>query len=90
MSSLLLLSCQLGKLLFIICCASSHRTTYEMGSRTGFNDRLADRTKRFTYFVPRNKAWQNSEDFYPQALQKLVSGDYLEEVINNAKIRDKF
>lgn len=57
-----------------------HRLTYEMGARTGFNDILQDRTKRFTYFVPRDKAWVNSETIYPNALGKLSSMDYDLEV----------
>lgn len=51
-----------------------------MGERTGFNQQLEIRSKRFTYFVPRNKAWTNSEQIYPNALRKLISDDYNFEV----------
>lgn len=57
-----------------------HRMTYEMGERTGINQRLEDRSKRFTYFVPRDKAWENSQSFYPRALRKLNSAEYDFEV----------
>ena len=60
--------------------STHHRLTYEMGQRTGFNDRLEDRSKRFTYFVPRDKAWVNSESIYPNALRKLNSPEFDFEV----------
>lgn len=51
-----------------------------MGARTKFNERLEDRSKRFTYFVPRDKAWINSQTIYPNALQKLNDLQYDFEV----------
>lgn len=58
----------------------SFSMTYEMGERAGLNGILEERTKRFTYFVPRDKAWQNSETVYPNALRKLNNIDYNFEV----------
>lgn len=57
-----------------------------MGARTGLNDRLEDRSKRFTYFVPRDKAWLNSENIYPTALRRLTSVDYEFEVRDSFKL----
>lgn len=54
--------------------------TFDMGARTQFNSLLDDRQTRFTYFVPRDKAWLNSENLYPHALPKLKSAEYDVEV----------
>lgn len=63
-----------------------NRLSFEMGARTGLNDRLEDRSKRFTYFVPRDKAWLNSESIYPAALRRINSMDYEFEVRDSLKL----
>ncbi|XP_055716289.1 fasciclin-1-like [Phlebotomus papatasi] len=56
------------------------KDTFRIGSQKNFNQQLAEKTKRFTYFVPRDRAWKNSEAVYPQALRKL----FLSEFANQA------
>lgn len=50
--------------------------TYRMGEQTGFNEQLNDTTKRFTYFVPRDYAWNKMETRYPSAHKKLFMRDF--------------
>ncbi|XP_023702117.1 fasciclin-1 isoform X3 [Cryptotermes secundus] len=50
--------------------------TYHLGQQGNFNDELGDKTKRFTYFVPRNHAWQKAEIHFPSAHKKLFMKDY--------------
>lgn len=47
-----------------------------MGQRTGFNRQLNDTTKRFTYFVPRDWAWQQTETEFPSLHKKLFMPEY--------------
>lgn len=42
-----------------------------MGENADFNLQLNDTRKRFTYFVPRDWAWQQTEIEYPSAHKKL-------------------
>lgn len=50
--------------------------TYHLGQQGNFNDELGDKSKRFTYFVPRDYAWQKAEMNYPSAHKKLFMKDY--------------
>lgn len=50
--------------------------TYFLGQQGGFNDLLGDKTKRFTYFVPRDYAWKRAEIHFPSAHKKLFMKDY--------------
>jgi len=56
-----------------LACFSS---TYFLGQRRGFNDQLNDTTKRFTYFVPRDYAWEVAAITYPSTTKKLFMPDY--------------
>uniref|UniRef100_U5EXZ7 Putative fasciclin 1 n=1 Tax=Corethrella appendiculata TaxID=1370023 RepID=U5EXZ7_9DIPT len=50
--------------------------TYYLGRRSGINVQLNDTTRRFTYFVPRDKAWQISRNEFPTATLKLFMPEY--------------
>ncbi|XP_044734143.1 fasciclin-1 isoform X4 [Chrysoperla carnea] len=50
--------------------------TFVLGKANRFNDQLADRTKRFTYFVPRDKAWREIEIMYPSTHKKLFMKEF--------------
>ncbi|XP_050421905.1 fasciclin-1 isoform X2 [Adelges cooleyi] len=52
-----------------------NNTNY-LGSASGLNEQLADTQKRFTYFVPRNKAWDDLNDQSPAVYQKLFTPEY--------------
>ncbi|XP_025602312.2 fasciclin-1 isoform X3 [Athalia rosae] len=51
-------------------------STYFLGQRTGFNNQLNDTRKRFTYFVPRDSAWQAAEIQYPSTYKKLFMPEF--------------
>lgn len=53
-----------------------YSSTFIMGQRTGFNRQLNDTTKRFTYFVPRDWAWQQTETEFPSLYKKLFMPEY--------------
>lgn len=55
-----------------LCC----RKTYQLGKYDGFNDQLYDMRNRFTYFVPRDLAWQKMEAQYPSAHKKMFMREY--------------
>ncbi|XP_076656486.1 fasciclin 1 Fas1 domain-containing isoform X2 [Halictus rubicundus] len=50
--------------------------TYILGQRRDFNDQLNDTTKRFTYFAPRDYAWNVAEVSYPSTMKKLFMPDF--------------
>lgn len=50
--------------------------TYIMGRSEGFNDQLDEVKKKFTYFVPRDYAWNRMETKYPSAHKKLFMHDF--------------
>ncbi|XP_034117177.1 fasciclin-1 isoform X2 [Drosophila albomicans] len=50
--------------------------TYRMGQFSHFNDQLNNTLRRYTYFVPRDKAWQKTELDYPSAHKKLFMRDF--------------
>lgn len=54
----------------------ANSSTYIMGQRTGFNRQLNDTTRRFTYFVPRDWAWQQTETEFPSLYKKLFMPEY--------------
>lgn len=41
-----------------------------------FNQKLDDRNKRFTFFVPRDKAWQALQRMLPSVHKKLFMPDF--------------
>lgn len=45
---------------------------YKLGNRTGINTRLSDPQHKFTYFVPRDSAWERAEIDYPSAMKKIM------------------
>lgn len=47
-----------------------------MGQRTGFNRQLNDTTRRYTYFVPRDWAWQQTETEFPSLYKKLFMPEF--------------
>ncbi|XP_018568338.1 fasciclin-1 isoform X2 [Anoplophora glabripennis] len=50
--------------------------TFSLGNLQGFNKILNDTSKKFTYFVPRNKAWADAKVKLPSAIKKLFMGEY--------------
>lgn len=50
--------------------------TYILGNRRGFNNQLNDTTRKFTYFVPRDRAWYDARIQYPSAIKKLFMPEY--------------
>ncbi|KAL1505831.1 hypothetical protein ABEB36_005303 [Hypothenemus hampei] len=52
------------------------RDTFELGQMQQFNAQLNETNKKFTYFVPRNKAWQDAKVVMPSAIKKLFMYDY--------------
>ncbi|XP_034949824.1 fasciclin-1 isoform X2 [Chelonus insularis] len=50
--------------------------TYYLGKLPGFNQQLNDTTKRFTYFVPRNSAWEKVKTQIPSAYKKIFMPEY--------------
>lgn len=47
-----------------------------LGNRRGFNYQLNDTTRKFTYFVPRDKAWNDARISYPSAVKVLFMPDF--------------
>lgn len=52
------------------------RDTYYLGNLQGFNNQLNDTTKKFTYFVPRDRAWRDARVALPSAIKKLFMREY--------------
>ncbi|XP_034488533.1 fasciclin-1 isoform X2 [Drosophila innubila] len=50
--------------------------TYRMGEFSHFNDQLNNTQRRYTFFVPRDKGWQQTELDYPSAHKKLFMRDF--------------
>ncbi|XP_037891845.1 fasciclin-1 isoform X3 [Glossina fuscipes] len=50
--------------------------TYRMGQFSSFNDQLNNTQRRFTYFVPRDRAWQKTQYDYPSVYKKLFMKDF--------------
>ncbi|XP_073982724.1 fasciclin 1 Fas1 domain-containing isoform X3 [Rhodnius prolixus] len=50
--------------------------TYIMGKAGGFNEQLEETKKRYTYFVPRDYAWNKMEITYPTAHKKLFMHEF--------------
>lgn len=51
-----------------------------MGQNSNFNLQLNDTTKRFTYFVPRDLAWQQVRTAIPSTYKVLFMPDYASQV----------
>ncbi|XP_017796354.1 PREDICTED: fasciclin-1-like, partial [Habropoda laboriosa] len=51
-------------------------STYFLGQRQGFNDQLNDTTKRFTYFAPRDHAWNTAALLNPSASKKIFMPEF--------------
>lgn len=63
-------------------------STYFLGQRRGFNDQLNDTTKRFTYFVPYDYAWNVAMTRYPSTYKKLFMPEFSYHVSNNVISRE--
>lgn len=55
---------------------SSSSDTLWLGSRNRFNEQLNGTTARYTYFVPRDRAWKGLENEYPSVYKKLFMPDF--------------
>ncbi|XP_057339472.1 fasciclin-1 isoform X2 [Microplitis mediator] len=51
-------------------------STYMLGQQRGFNDRLSEPRKRYTYFVPRDSAWEKAKNIYPSAYKKIFMKEF--------------
>ncbi|XP_017877413.1 fasciclin-1 isoform X3 [Ceratina calcarata] len=51
-------------------------STYFLGQRHSFNDQLNDTTKRFTYFAPRDYAWNAAAISYPSTSKKIFMPEF--------------
>lgn len=47
-----------------------------MGEKGGFNRKLNDTRRRFTYFAPRDKAWVDANITYPSTIKVLFMDEY--------------
>lgn len=47
-----------------------------LGTRNRFNDQLDSTTARYTYFVPRDKAWRSLENEFPSVFKKLFMQEF--------------
>ncbi|CAH1730246.1 unnamed protein product [Chironomus riparius] len=50
--------------------------TLWLGTRNRFNDQLNATSARYTYFVPRDKAWRSLENEFPSVYKKLFMPDF--------------
>ncbi|ENN76656.1 hypothetical protein YQE_06835, partial [Dendroctonus ponderosae] len=50
--------------------------SYELGQAQQFNAQLNATNKKFTYFIPSNKAWQTARVMMPSAIKKLFMEDF--------------
>ncbi|XP_071443491.1 fasciclin-1 isoform X2 [Hetaerina americana] len=50
--------------------------TFNLGQQERFNEQLNDTRKRFTYFVPRDSAWDKAEILSPSAHKKLFMKEF--------------
>ncbi|XP_046393705.1 fasciclin-1 isoform X3 [Ischnura elegans] len=50
--------------------------TFHLGQQERFNEQLNDTRKRFTYFVPRDSAWEKAEIHSPSAHKKLFMKEF--------------
>ncbi|KAK9880989.1 hypothetical protein WA026_014336 [Henosepilachna vigintioctopunctata] len=51
-------------------------TTFQLGLRRGFNNILNDTSKKYTYFVPRDKAWTDARIRMPSTVKVLFMPEY--------------
>lgn len=51
-------------------------STYFLGERRGFNEQLKEESKRFTYFAPRDYAWNVAAISYPSTSKKLFMPEF--------------
>ncbi|XP_073943159.1 fasciclin 1 Fas1 domain-containing isoform X2 [Choristoneura fumiferana] len=64
--------------------------TYNLGNREMFNQQLNDMEHRYTYFVPRDHAWQKFQIRHPsafKALFKIDFGYYTKQILERHVIR---
>lgn len=54
----------------------TYSATYKMGLSSEFNAQLNDTTRRYTYFVPRDWAWQQTAIEYPSTYKILFMPDF--------------
>lgn len=55
-----------------------------MGRNADFNLQLNDTRRRFTYFVPRDWAWQQTQTEFPSTHKKLFMPDFYYHVSGNS------
>lgn len=60
-----------------------HSSTYIMGQNADFNLQLNDTRRRFTYFVPRDWAWQQTQTEFPSTHKKLFMPEFYYHVSEN-------
>ncbi|KAG5879902.1 hypothetical protein JTB14_024050 [Gonioctena quinquepunctata] len=52
------------------------KATYTLGNLQGFNNQLNSTSKKFTYFVPRDKAWFDAKVALPTAIKTIFMKEY--------------
>lgn len=62
--------------LFFLTIYSHYSSTYFMGQNADFNSQLNDTKRRFTYFVPSDWAWQQTEIEFPSTHKKLFMPEF--------------
>lgn len=50
--------------------------TYHLGMMNRFNKKLNETDKKYTYFVPRDKAWRKTEISMPSTYKKLFMQEF--------------
>ncbi|KAF4520035.1 hypothetical protein B566_EDAN008322 [Ephemera danica] len=66
--------------------------TFFLGNVQRFNEQLKDNHKRFTFFVPRDAAWDKAELHFPTAHKKLFMRDFqyhAQQILERHLIVDK-
>ncbi|CAH0553229.1 unnamed protein product [Brassicogethes aeneus] len=51
-------------------------STFYLGNLQGFNRQLNDTKRKFTYFVPRDKAWTDARVLFPSTIKKLFMHEF--------------
>ncbi|KAL3276910.1 hypothetical protein HHI36_012278, partial [Cryptolaemus montrouzieri] len=56
--------------------------TFQLGMRKGFNNNLNDTSRKFTYFVPSDKAWKEASIRMPSTRKVLFMPEYANHATN--------
>uniref|UniRef100_A0A1A9WGY9 FAS1 domain-containing protein n=1 Tax=Glossina brevipalpis TaxID=37001 RepID=A0A1A9WGY9_9MUSC len=62
--------------LFKLMTDTNLRKSHEIGKLSSFNDQLDVKDRNLTYFVPRNFAWKQAEDMFPDGVPKLYTPEF--------------